>query len=117
MSRARAGRSRLGCLFTIFLLVAAAYFALGFAEAYWRYYSFRDAMQQQARFAHQTSNEEIIGRLRAKADSLGLPEGAQAVNVRRTREGITIWSEYSETVELPLVRRRLEFTPRAERSF
>jgi hypothetical protein len=115
--RSRAGRSTLGCLFGLLVLVTAAYFAVGFGEPYWRFYDYRDAMQQEARFAQRTSDAEIIARLQAKADSIGLPEDAQKVRIHRTRDSIAIWSAYTETVTLPLFTRAIEFMPKVERSF
>ncbi|MDQ3697166.1 MAG: hypothetical protein M3373_03965 [Gemmatimonadota bacterium] len=104
-------------MIALLLLVAAGYFAFNLGEVYWRYYKFRDAMTQEARFAAQFSDRDIISHLQAKADSLGLPAEAGAVRVERTRNGITIATDYSEVVELPLVAREIRFTPSVERSF
>lgn len=117
VSRGRAGRASLGCLFGLLLVVAAVYFAWDAGEAYMRYYRFRDAMHQVARFAESTSNRDVVERLRAKADSLGLPAEAQKVRVRRRRNVITIWSEYTESVQLPIGRREIKFAPRVESTF
>jgi hypothetical protein len=112
---ARRGRSSLGCLFTILLLTAAGYFAVNVGEVYLRFYRFRDAMQQQVRFAHSRSDAEIKRQLAAFADSIDLPpEAGAGVRVRRTASTISVWSEYSERVELPLVARDMSFTPLAE---
>lgn len=113
--RARPGRSSLGCLVTLLLVVAAGYFGVNAAEAYWRYYQFQDAMKQEARFASRRSDDVIRSRLLAKADSLGLPaEATRRLRVMRAPELIRIDSDYHETVELPGVVRQLHFTPRAE---
>jgi hypothetical protein len=112
---ARRGRSSLGCLFTLLVLCAAGYFAANVGEVYLRYYRFRDAMQQQVRFARNRSDAEIRRQLAAFADSVGLPpEAGAGVRVRRTASGISVWSEYSERVELPLVARDLSFVALAE---
>ena len=113
----RRGVSRLGCLLGLVLLVAASYFAFNVGEVYYRYYRFRDAMGQQARFAVRVSDAVVQQRLRATADSLGLPEGAGNVFIRRTPGLIEIWSEYYEQVELPLFVRAFHFTPSAEHAF
>jgi hypothetical protein len=119
VGRGRDGRSTLGCLFALLLLAAAGYFLVGVGEAYWRFYSFRDAMRQQARFAtRDTRPRDVAAALRAKADSLDLPEQAvESLRVRRTRAAISISSEYAETVDLHFVRREIRFAPSAERSF
>ncbi len=114
MVRARHGRSMLGCLFTLLIAVAAAYFAFNLAEPYWRYYQYKDSMSQEARFASQVTNEEITRRLHAKADSLGLPPEAYRLRFNRTAGSIQIWAEYQEVVELPWYTRHIVFKPRVE---
>ena len=114
MVRARGGRSTLGCLFTLLVLVAVFYFAVNLAEPYWRYYQYKDAMSQEARFADQVTNEEITRRLHIRADSLGLPAEAYRLRFNRTAKSISIWTEYEEVVELPGYTRHFVFKPRVE---
>ena len=117
VSTVRPGRSSLGCLVLLLLLTAAGYFAFNVGEAYWRFYQFQDAMKQEARFAARRADDAIASRLRAKADSLGLPpEAARHLKVRRSTKVIRIRSEYYETIELPLVVRELRFAPEVEAS-
>lgn len=113
----RAGKSSLGCLFTLLVFVVAAYFGVNIGEVYLRYYRFRDSMAQTARFAQRLSDEDIVTRLRLAADSLGLPEGAQQVQVRRRGNQISIGTEYYEHVELPGYVREIHLQPHVERSF
>jgi len=40
----RRGSSRLGCLIVLLIVAVAAYLAVDFGEAYFRYYQFKDAM-------------------------------------------------------------------------
>lgn len=116
--RARAGRSALGCLVLLLLLTAAGYFAVNIGEAYFRFYQFQDAMKQEARFAARRTDEEIVQRLRAKADSLGLPEQAlKHLRVRRTTNVIRIRSDYEQAIELPAMVRELRFEPQVEARF
>lgn len=107
----RRGASKLGCLVTLLLGATIAYFGVNVGEVYLRYYRFRDAMTQEARFARQNNDDAIRTHLRALADSLDLPDEAGAVKVRRTGTRITISSEYHETVEFPMYVRTLRFTP------
>ena len=111
---ARAGRSTMGCLFILLILTAAGYFAVNVGEPYLRYYRFQDAMQQEIRFARSKPDEAIKRRLRALADSLGMPPEAGRVTVRRRPDSISIWSEYYEHVEMPLFLREIYFNPSAE---
>lgn len=114
MVTARRGAGKLGCLFSLLIVVTVVYFAVNIGEVYWRYYQFEDAMQQEVRFAGTRTDEVIVRHLRAKADSLGLPEDAGRVRVRRSQRAISISSEYSEHVELPLFVREFRFEPRAD---
>lgn len=113
--RPRAGRSTLGCLVLLLLVTAVGYFGVNVGEAYWRFYQFQDAMKQEARFATRRPDDQIRSRLRAKADSLGLPaEAMRHLRVRRTPRLIRISSEYYENIELPAVVRQLHFAPQVE---
>jgi hypothetical protein len=115
--RNREGKVRLGCLLVLLIASATAYFVWNAGEVWLRYYRYQDAMKQEARFAARNSDGVIRARLIAKADSLGLPEAARRVRIRRTRQSVYIWANYTETVELPLFVREFEFSPHAERAF
>lgn len=117
MVRARAGKGTLGCLFSIMLVIAIGYFGVNVGRPYWNFYQFRDRMQQEARFAAKRSDITIQRRLSSYADSLGLPENAQRIQVRRRQGTIEIWAEYYEIVELPGVAREFYFEPRAVGTF
>ena len=116
VSSGRRGISRVGCLVLLVLLAAVGYFALNIGEVYVRYYRFRDAMRQEARFAASRTDDVIRRRLKAAADSLGLPEGAGNIQIRRSSGHVEISSEYYEQVELPLFVREFYFNPIAERT-
>jgi hypothetical protein len=110
----RRGASSLGCLFTLLIVATVVYFGVNVGEIYWRYYEFRDDMRQEVRFANSSTNERILARLRARADSLDLPEDARDIMIRRTPKGITIDAEYYERIELPMYARDVLFRPHAE---
>ena len=108
----RRGASSLGCLIPVLVLAVGAYLAYGFGEAYFRYYRFKDAMGQEARFASTVSDDQITRRLSALADSLQLPPGAELISITRTPAVITISSDYDEVITLPLKKERvLHFHP------
>lgn len=114
MVRARRGASKFGCLVGGLLLVTVIYFGINIGEVYLRYYRFQDGMRTEARFSARLNDEEIKRRLASLADSLGLPESAGTVRVRRSPSHISISSEYYERIEFPLIVREILFTPQAE---
>ena len=116
-SRIRTGRSSLGCLLTLLVLVAAGYFAVNIGEVYLRYYQFHDSMEQNARFAAHYDDDAIRNNLKLAADTLNLPEAAHTIQIRRRDHSITISAEYDERVELPLYVREIHFAPRVESTF
>ena len=107
-------------------LAAIVYFGVNVGRVYWRFYQYQDDMRQEVRFARQRTNDQILAHLRASADSLGLPEEAAKISIRRTDKSIAIESDYYETRRsadvrardsLPSARRRpaLSVTPRSAR--
>jgi hypothetical protein len=113
----RRGAGRLGCLVGVLLLVTIAYFGFNIGEVYVRFYRMRDAMAQEARFAHNRDDETIRLRLAAVADSLGLPDEASRIIIQRNSARIVISTSYTEHVELPMFVRVYRFTPQAVREF
>lgn len=115
MVRPRTGIGRLGCLVTLLVLAAALHFGLGIAEAYWRYYRYRDAMVQTARFGKTRPDAHIKRDLSLVADSIGLPPEAHDISITRRDSLLIIEARYSEMVELPGTVREIKFHPRVER--
>jgi hypothetical protein len=110
----RRGESRLGCLVVLLVLAVGAYLAIDFGEAYFRFYQYKDAMGQEARFATTKTDDQITSRLAALADSLQLPPGAELITIERSPSVITISSDYDEVIKLPLKKERvLHFHPMA----
>jgi hypothetical protein len=102
---------------SLLLGVTLAYFGFNIGEVYLRFYRMKDAMMQEARFAPTRDDETIRSHLVAVADSLGLPDEAGHVVIRREAGRIVISSRYSEHVELPLFVREFRFNPQAAWSF
>jgi hypothetical protein len=111
------GASRLGCLVSLLLAVTIAYFGFNIGEVYLRFFRLKDAMTQEARFAHNRDDNAIRLRLAAVVDSLGLPDAAGRVIINRDAGRIVIKSVYSEHVELPLFVREFHFEPQVVRRF
>ncbi|MGI8617627.1 MAG: hypothetical protein ACR2L6_00880 [Gemmatimonadaceae bacterium] len=119
ITRSRRGGSALGCLVPLLVITIVGYFAVHASDAAFRYYRFRDAMQQEARFAHRPrrTDEMIRQRLRAFADSQALPSEARDIKVHRTETRIRISADYSETIDFPFFSKRIDLHPAAERIF
>lgn len=103
----RRGETRLGCLIPILILAVAAYFAVDFGAAYFRFYQFKDAMGQEARFSTDRTDDQISKRLALLADSLQLPPGAELISIERTPTTVTISSDYDEVIRLPMNKTRV----------
>jgi hypothetical protein len=103
----RRGESRIGCLLPLLILAVAAYFALDFGEAYFRFYQFKDAMAQEARFSTDRTDDQITKRLSALADSLQMPPGAELITIERTPTIVTISSDYDEVIKLPMKKEKV----------
>lgn len=110
----RRGTSSLGCLFSLLIAAVAIYFGVNVGEAYWRFYQFQDDMRQEVRFSAHSSDDAIVTRLKAAADSLQLPDAASDITINRLDKTISVESEYNESVELPMYVRAIHFHPRAE---
>jgi hypothetical protein len=98
----------------LLIVAAVGYFGVNAGESYWRFFQYQDAMQQEARFAGQKTNEQILARLRASVDSLGLPDEAAMISIRRTANSIAIEASYDEHVEMPMYVRAIHYRPHAE---
>jgi hypothetical protein len=85
----------------LLILAVGAYFAADFGAAFFRFYRFKDAMGQEARFATTVTDEQINTRLSSLADSLQLPAGAELITIVRSPTIITISSDYDEIIKLP----------------
>lgn len=110
----RRGASALGCLFSLLIVAVIGYFGANLGAAYWRFYQYQDDMRQEMRFASQRTNDQILARLKASADSLGLPPEASKITLERTAKSIAVEAEYSEAVDIPMFARDIRFNPHAE---
>lgn len=119
IARNRRGGGALGCLVPLLIVTIMGYFAAHASDAALRYYRFRDAMQQEARFASRPrrTDDRIKERLRALADSLDVPVEGRRIDVRRTEQRIRISANYSETIDFLIFSRRFDLHPMVERTF
>ena len=107
------GVTRIGCLFSILLMVVVTYFGLPIAGMYVRYYRMENEMQTQARFAPSIDDGTIRRRLLQTIDNLRLPVQARQLRIRRIarpRE-IIISTSWEENIVLPFYTRVHRFAP------
>jgi hypothetical protein len=114
VTRTRRGIGQIGCLLMLLIVAAIGYFGVGIGNVYWDWYQYRDRMQQEARFAASRTDGVIKKRVALFADSLGLPEGARQVHIKRNNKHVYIWAEYYEVIQVPFYTRELLLSPRAE---
>ncbi len=101
--RDRNGKTRLGTLLVLLLVVAGIYYGLDWGQAYFRYWSLQEAMQSNAGLATGLDNPTIRRRLLRKIDELGLPEEAKKnMRIRRNSRPHEIVINTSYVIELPL---------------
>jgi hypothetical protein len=111
----RRGASTIGCLFSLIILAAAIFYGVNIGKVYFKYYQLKDTMRSNARLAPSLTDATIRRRLVTKVDELGLPPEAQKFVIRRSGRPrtITITTEYSESVDLPLFKHTFVFKPQA----
>ncbi len=98
----RRGGSTIGCLFVLLLVAGGFYVGITLGRPWFRYQQFRDEMQSAARFGSTLSDSAILVRLRAVADTLGLPREAKRLSITRREQaaGVTISARWDETVKI-----------------
>ncbi|MGH7497652.1 MAG: hypothetical protein ACREL3_02245 [Gemmatimonadales bacterium] len=107
----RQGTSSFGCLISIMILAAAVYYGIHVGQVYFRYYQLQDEMESAARMAPSLKDDVIYRRLAATSDSL--LGRTLTFDIKRTNR-ITIHTEYSDSVDLPLFKHTFHFKPRVE---
>lgn len=114
--RNRRGGSRLGCLVPLALLGAFVYGGILFGRPWFAYRQYRDEMIAVVNMNQAISDSAMVVRIRARADSLGLPAAAKRVEFRRLQDPprLEVRAEYTQTVKIPFVGEKvLRFKPSA----
>ncbi|MEO7985637.1 MAG: hypothetical protein ABI766_03815 [Gemmatimonadales bacterium] len=107
----RRGTSSFGCLISLILLVAAGFYGYHVGQVYFRFYQLQDEMESAARMAPSLTDAVIYRRLAATSDTL--LGRILTFDIKRARN-ITIHTEYSDSVDLPLFKHIFHFKPKAE---
>ena len=99
------GKGKLGCLFSLLIVVALGYLAYKFVPHYMRHYEFKDALNEIAVYRaagtrsseKQTIQEEVM----AKAKELEIPLKREDIKVREEGEKVSITVKYTVPIDLP----------------
>jgi hypothetical protein len=105
----RRGAAETGCLGWILIIAIITYVGIHVGAPYMRYYRFRDAVDQQVRYATFRNNAGIRQEIWSAADSLGLPEEAYHVTVERAPSAIRIFGSYDDSWQLFRYTRSVHF--------
>jgi hypothetical protein len=98
-------------------VTAIGYFGFNVGEVYFNFYRYQDRMKTEAKFAAHNSDAAIERSISIFADSLGLPDPANKVVVRRGEHQIFIYANYEVHIELPGFVREVKFNPNATGTF
>lgn len=108
------GEGRMGAVISLLILVCLIYLGFKYIPVMVNTYSFRDYMEEEARYAAiRKGDEEIRNRLYERARELTLPVEKSNIQVQRSRSEVTISVKYMVPIETPVFTHRWEFTERA----
>ncbi|HEY7899012.1 MAG TPA: hypothetical protein VIC03_11440 [Gemmatimonadaceae bacterium] len=96
----RRGSTEMGCLSWLLIVAIIVYVGINVGAPYMRYYRFRDAVDQQVRYATFRNDDAMREEIWAAADSLGLPEEAYHVTVERAPSAIRVFGSYDDAWKL-----------------
>jgi hypothetical protein len=88
--------STLRKLVKILILVSIANALYQFVPPYYHYVRFKDGVQEMALFSQRMSDTEIVDRVMALADRLGVPVDRDSVQVRHQATRVIINASYVE---------------------
>jgi hypothetical protein len=112
--RGRRGASAIGCLGSLVVVAVVAYYGINLGRIWWRYWEIKERMGTAVRYAFTQADSQVQAQLRADAREIGLPLDGLRFRIERLQApaSVVISTRYRETVDLPLLRRELEFAPR-----
>lgn len=105
---------RLKSLIGIVIVIGAFYLAWVLIPPYYNNYSFQDEIDNQARnavYAYQTTEQDVKESLAKKAKDLDIPLTADQIHVQKNGSEISIWADYTVSVQTPFKTFDLNFSP------
>ena len=108
------GEGRMGAVISLLILVSLIYLGFKYIPVMVNTYSFRDYMEEEARYAAiRKGDEDIRNRLYERARELTLPVEKSNIQVQRSRHEVTISVKYMVPIETPVFTHRWQFIERA----
>jgi len=105
----RRGAADSGCLGWLLFIAIVTYAGVHVGAPYMRFYRFRDAVDQQVRYATFRDDDGIRKEIWGAADSLGLPQEAYHVIIERAPSAIRIYGSYDDSWQLLRYHRQVHF--------
>ena len=97
------GEGGFGTLVALCVLLVTIYLGFKVIPVMVNAYSFRDFIEQEARFAALKKEDEAVRkRVLRKADELRLPVDAKSIHVSRTTTHVDIKVKYTVPIETPI---------------
>jgi len=104
----------LKALIAIAIIVGAAYVGFLVVPAYWNYYQFQDAVEEEARINSYTGKSESDMRdtIWKKAKQLDVPlNSEEEIKVQRNGQTVAISTQYVVHIDIPVHPFDLKFQP------
>lgn len=112
--RGERGEGRAGTIISLLILVVLIYLGIKYVPVMINSYSFRDYIEEEARYAAvRKGDEEIRDRVFQKATELTLPVDKASIRIQRSQNELTISVNYTVPIETPLFTHRWQFQERA----
>ena len=105
------GNSKIIVVLFLLAVAAAIYISYMLLPHYLSYYSFKDTIQEKAKFAQVMKNEDVLNDLYKKAKDLDLPLEKEDIIVKREEGRLHITAEWEVEVEfIGGYRKTIKFT-------
>jgi hypothetical protein len=105
---------QLKALLGVGLVIAAFYLAWVLIPPYYNNYSFQEDVENEARSATYSAvatEQTVKDALAKRAKELDIPLSADDIHVEKSGETISIWAEYTVSVQTPIKTIDLKFSP------
>lgn len=93
------GEGRIGVIVALALIGLVFFAGVKYVPVKVNAYEFHDFMKDQARFASNTTNDEIRKRILEKASELGIPLDKKNLKIARSKQEISISARFEQTID------------------